>query len=63
MEIYNGRVDILVNAAGALNRCAAFEVLPDDWNEVIELNLNAVFFMSQRLGSLWRPVITERLST
>ena len=50
MEIYNGRVDILVNAAGALNRCAAFEVLPDDWNEVIELNLNAVFFMSQRIG-------------
>lgn len=29
-------------------RC--FEVLPDDWNEVIELNLNAVFFMSQRIG-------------
>ena len=47
---YNGRVDILVNAAGTLNRCAAFEVTQEDWNEVLELNLNAVFFMSQRIG-------------
>ena len=45
-----GRVDILVNAAGTLNRCAAFEVTQEDWNEVVELNLNAVFFMSQRIG-------------
>ena len=44
-EIYNGRVDILVNAAGTLNRCR-FEVTQEDWNEVVELNLNAVFFMS-----------------
>ena len=50
LEIYNGRVDILVNAAGTLNRCAAFEVTQEDWNEVLELNLNAVFFMSQRIG-------------
>ena len=50
LEIYNGRVDILVNAAGTLNRCAAFEVTQEDWNEVVELNLNAVFFMSQRIG-------------
>ena len=50
LEIYNGRVDILVNAAGTLNRCAAFEVTQEDWNEVVELNLNAVFFMSQIIG-------------
>ena len=27
-----------------------FEVTQEDWNEVVELNLNAVFFMSQRIG-------------
>lgn len=42
-----GGVDILVNAAG-IQRRHAFEDFPADaWDEVISVNLNAVFFLSQ----------------
>ena len=39
--------DILVNNAGMTRRGAAHEVDLDDWQQVLDLNLNAVFALSQ----------------
>lgn len=50
MEIYQGRIDILVNAAGTLTRSPALDVTEEEWYGVIGLNLNALFFLSQLAG-------------
>lgn len=42
-----GRADILVNNAGIILREDAINVTEEDWNKVINLNLNMVFLLSQ----------------
>ncbi|MCR5303198.1 MAG: 2-dehydro-3-deoxy-D-gluconate 5-dehydrogenase KduD [Lachnospiraceae bacterium] len=46
LSVY-GHVDILVNNAGIILREDAINVTAEDWNKVINLNLNMVFLMSQ----------------
>jgi len=45
-----GSIDILVNNAGIIRRAPAAEFSLQDWNDVIEINLNAVFRLSQMAG-------------
>ncbi len=45
-----GSVDILFNNAGAIRRAPAAEHPEEFWREVIEVNLNAVWFLSQYAG-------------
>lgn len=42
-----GKVDILVNNAGIILREDALNVTEEDWNKVLDINLNVVFFLSQ----------------
>ncbi len=42
-----GRIDILVNNVGIIRRADALAFSELDWDEVIEVNLKAVFFLSQ----------------
>ena len=42
-----GRIDILVNNAGLIRREDALEFSEKDWDDVMNLNLKSVFFMSQ----------------
>jgi 2-deoxy-D-gluconate 3-dehydrogenase len=42
-----GRLDILVNNAGIIRRTPALEFSETDWDDVIQVNLKAVFFLSQ----------------
>lgn len=42
-----GRLDILVNNAGITRRAPFLEFSEQDWDEVIAVNLRAVFFLSQ----------------
>ena len=42
-----GRVDILVNNAGVIMREDALDVSEENWNKVLDINLNVVFFLSQ----------------
>ena len=42
-----GRADILVNNAGIIRRADATEFSEKDWDDVIDVNLKACFFMSQ----------------
>ena len=45
-----GPVDILVNNAGIARNSDAAATSPDEWNEVIDINLNGVWWCSQTFG-------------
>jgi 2-dehydro-3-deoxy-D-gluconate 5-dehydrogenase len=45
-----GSIDILVNNAGMIRRAPAAEYSAEDWNELIAVNLTAVFQLSQLAG-------------
>ena len=50
VEILGGRVDILINNAGVQrrNRCEEFAI--EDWDAVLNVNLDAVFILCQLAG-------------
>lgn len=39
-----GKIDILVNNAGMIRRAPLIEYEAEDWNAVMDINLNAVYF-------------------
>ncbi|QFG69750.1 SDR family NAD(P)-dependent oxidoreductase [Ornithinimicrobium pratense] len=45
-----GRIDVLVNNAGACIHRPALEVSPDEWSHVIDTNLTALWHVSQTVG-------------
>jgi 2-deoxy-D-gluconate 3-dehydrogenase len=45
-----GPVDILVNNAGIIRRVPALDVSEADWDDVMQINLRAVFFLSQAVA-------------
>ncbi|QMR77886.1 2-dehydro-3-deoxy-D-gluconate 5-dehydrogenase KduD [Enterobacter sp. RHBSTW-00175] len=45
-----GHVDILVNNAGTIRREDALSFSEKDWDEVVDLNLKSVFFLSQAVA-------------
>lgn len=45
-----GRIDILVNNAGIIRRTPAAEHSYQDWEDVINVNLNSVFVLCQEAG-------------
>lgn len=51
VEVY-GKVDILVNNAGTIRRAPLLEYKEEDWDAVMELNLNSMFFLSQEVAKL-----------
>ncbi len=46
-----GRADILVNNAGIIRRANLLEFSETDWNDVININLNGAFRLSQRFAA------------
>ena len=46
-----GHIDILVNNAGLIRREDALEFSEKDWDDVMNLNIKSVFFMSQAMLS------------
>ncbi|CAG7657715.1 2-dehydro-3-deoxy-D-gluconate 5-dehydrogenase [Paenibacillus allorhizosphaerae] len=45
-----GKIDILVNNSGIIRRTPAADHSAQDWHDVLNLNLNAAFFLSQLVG-------------
>ena len=45
-----GKIDILVNNAGIIRRAPSIEFTEKDWDDVINVNLKAVFFLSQAVA-------------
>lgn len=48
-----GRIDILVNNSGIIRRAPAVDFSEEDWNEVMQANLNAPFFLCQAAARWW----------
>lgn len=53
-EVVNGlgRLDILVNNAGIIRRAPVLEFSEKDWDDVMAINLKAVFLLSQAAGKV-----------
>lgn len=47
-----GKIDILVNNAGTIRRAPLLEYTEEDWNAVMDLNLNALYFLSQEVAKV-----------
>jgi 2-deoxy-D-gluconate 3-dehydrogenase len=45
-----GHIDILVNNAGTIRRTPAIDFSEADWDDVLQINLKAAFFLSQAVG-------------
>lgn len=43
-------IDILVNAAGNMGKSKFLEITEDDWDSVIDINLKAMYFLSQKFA-------------
>jgi 2-dehydro-3-deoxy-D-gluconate 5-dehydrogenase len=50
-----GHLDILVNNAGIIRRAPAIEFTAQDWDDVLHINLRAVFFLSQAAARVMIP--------
>ena len=50
LDELGGRIDILVNNAGVQYRCKAESFPVEKWKTIIDINLNAVFVLSQLAG-------------
>lgn len=51
IEVY-GKIDILVNNAGTIRRAPLLEYTEEDWNAVMDINLNALYFLSQDVAKI-----------
>lgn len=47
-----GRIDILVNNAGTIRRSPLLEYSEKDWDDVMNININAVYFLSQEVAKI-----------
>jgi 2-deoxy-D-gluconate 3-dehydrogenase len=45
-----GHIDILVNNAGIIRRAPALDFSETDWDDVLQINLKAAFFLSQAVA-------------
>ncbi|MFB6469228.1 2-dehydro-3-deoxy-D-gluconate 5-dehydrogenase KduD [Cytobacillus sp. Hz8] len=51
VEVY-GRIDVLVNNAGTIRRAPLLDYKVEDWNAVMEINLNSVYLLSQEVARI-----------
>ena len=45
-----GRVDILLHNAGAMQRKDVFEMTPEEWRRIVDVNLTGTWLMNRRVG-------------
>jgi gluconate 5-dehydrogenase len=50
-----GRLDILVNSSGTHREAAAIDFTESHWDEILDLNLKAAFFLSQAVARVQIP--------
>jgi 2-deoxy-D-gluconate 3-dehydrogenase len=47
-----GRIDVLVNNAGTIRRTPAIDFSESDWDNVLQVNLKAAFFLAQAVARI-----------
>lgn len=55
VRMLGGKLDILVNSAGVQKRGFIADYTDEDWDFVMEININAVFAMTRRAGKYMIP--------
>lgn len=55
MEKLGGELDILVNSHGATFRCAAEDYPVEEWDRVMNVNINSVFILCQEAAKVMLP--------
>jgi len=60
VDIADLKVDVLINNAGSISRAPAAEAQMEEWNRIIDTNLNSVFQISQACG---RAMIAQGTGT
>jgi len=56
-----GRIDILVNCAGTTKRAPSLDYLDEDWDRIINLNLNGTWYACQMVGRVMRDQMYGRI--
>ena len=49
-----GSIDIMVNSAGIISPCESMDVTQDDWENLLSINLNGVFYCCQAAATVMR---------
>ena len=49
-----GQIDVLVNSASIFKSTDLLEIAPDEWNQVMDINLRAPFWCTQQAGRMMR---------
>jgi len=61
MRAEMGRIDILVNSAGTTKRAPSLEVSDEDWQRIINLNLNGTWYACQLVGRVMKDQMYGRI--
>ncbi|MFZ3591306.1 SDR family oxidoreductase [Bacillus sp. DJP31] len=56
-----GPIEVLINNAGIQRRAPLEELSVEDWNTVIEVNLNSVFYVSQSVFKYMKPRLKGKI--
>jgi len=56
-----GRIDILVNSAGATKRAPSLELSDEDWSRILNTNLNGTWYACQIVGKVMQEQMYGRI--
>jgi NAD(P)-dependent dehydrogenase (short-subunit alcohol dehydrogenase family) len=56
-----GRIDILVNSAGTTKRAPSLEFADEDWNRILNINLNGTWYACQMVGRVMKEQMYGRI--
>ena len=54
VKAHFGKIDVLVNSASIFKSADLLDIAPDEWNEVLDINLRAPFWCTQQAGRMMR---------